>query len=339
MHPLRRLGAALASAALLAVVAAPAPARAVTGPYLDILAGEAGDTSFVDVGNAGDAPLTDCTVTIVDDWNRTYATLATGVTLGVNEYRRFERQAVPRGYYIGMARCAEDLYGVPFWTRTPEFFDVPARLAFHSEIMWLASEGISTGWPDGTFRPGEPINRDAMAAFLYRLAGEPTVSLPAASPFSDVAPDAPFYKEVCWLASTAISTGFPDGTFGPKVSVSREAVAAFLFRFFYDQQFPGRFAPHRTPTVAPFVDVPLASPFAREIAWLKQYEITTGYGDGTFRPHDVVARDAMAAFLFREHLVIVSNADTAEPDAPAGPAGPARVALDLAERPARAGRD
>nr|WP_275451229.1 S-layer homology domain-containing protein [Arthrobacter sp. H14] len=35
-------------------------------------------------------------------------------------------------------------------------------------MMWAAGAGITTGWPDGTYRPLEPINRDAMAAFLYR---------------------------------------------------------------------------------------------------------------------------------------------------------------------------
>ena len=40
---------------------------------------------------------------------------------------------------------------------------------------------IATGYPDGTFRPWNSVNRDAMAAFMYRLAGEPEVTLPAES--------------------------------------------------------------------------------------------------------------------------------------------------------------
>ena len=47
--------------------------------------------------------------------------------------------------------------------------DVKPTDPYYKEITWLGSTGISTGWDDGTFRPWEPINRDAMAAFLYRF--------------------------------------------------------------------------------------------------------------------------------------------------------------------------
>ena len=39
---------------------------------------------------------------------------------------------------------------------------------FAKEIAWLEEQGITTGWPDGTFRPGQAIDRDAMAAFIAR---------------------------------------------------------------------------------------------------------------------------------------------------------------------------
>ena len=50
------------------------------------------------------------------------------------------------------------------------FADVPANSQFYKEIAWLAEQGITKGWDDGTYRPGEPIHRDAMAAFLYRYS-------------------------------------------------------------------------------------------------------------------------------------------------------------------------
>jgi hypothetical protein len=63
---------------------------------------------------------------------------------------------------------------------------VSAANMFYTEIEWLAAQGISTGWPDGTFRPVSPVNRDAMAAFMYRFAGEPPFSAPIQSPFADI---------------------------------------------------------------------------------------------------------------------------------------------------------
>jgi hypothetical protein len=68
----------------------------------------------------------------------------------------------------------------------------------------MATLGISVGFSEGngtrTFRPGVAASRDMMAAFFYRLAGSPAYT-PGASPFTDVTPQTPFYKEILWLAS------------------------------------------------------------------------------------------------------------------------------------------
>ena len=64
------------------------------------------------------------------------------------------------------------------------------------------------------------MNRDAMAAFFYRAAGSPHVDLPATSHFSDVSTDNQFYREITWLASKGISTGWPDGTYRPVTPIA-----------------------------------------------------------------------------------------------------------------------
>lgn len=48
------------------------------------------------------------------------------------------------------------------------FTDVSRSQLFAKEMCWMKSEGISQGWADGTYRPLEPVKRDAMAAFLQR---------------------------------------------------------------------------------------------------------------------------------------------------------------------------
>ena len=48
------------------------------------------------------------------------------------------------------------------------FTDVPANYPFVNDINWLAQRRITTGYPDGTFRPNGSVHRDAMAAFVYR---------------------------------------------------------------------------------------------------------------------------------------------------------------------------
>ena len=170
------------------------------------------------------------------------------------------------------------------------FRDVPQSSPFYKEIEWLANEKITTGWPDGTFRPDAGVERAAMAAYFYRMAGSPPVNLPARSPFRDVAPQDQFYREIVWMHQQGIATGWADGTFRPHDSVNRDAMAAFFYRF------AGKPA---VPAGRNFSDVGANNQFYREIMWLKDTGIATGWADGTFRPWQPVERGAMAAFIYR----------------------------------------
>jgi len=186
----------------------------------------------------------------------------------------------------------------------PTFTDVAVDNQFYKEISWLSSAGISTGWVAGdgtrTYGPLLPVNRDAMAAFMYRLSGKPVFTPPAVSPFRDVATDNQFYKEITWLASTGVTTGWvePDGTktYRPLQSVNRDAMAAFMYRLAGKPAFT-------PPAVSPFRDVATDNQFYKEITWLASTGITNGWtapdGSKTYAPLQAVNRDAMAAFMYR----------------------------------------
>ena len=123
--------------------------------------------------------------------------------------------------------------GSPAYTppATSKFKDVATTNPFYKEISWLSEQGISNGWGDGTYRPLEPIQRDAMAAFLYRFAGSPAYTAPSKSQFNDLNTSSEFYKEISWLSAQGISTGWADGTYRPTSAIQRDAMAAFLYRF------------------------------------------------------------------------------------------------------------
>lgn len=114
-------------------------------------------------------------------------------------------------------------------SRSP-FKDLSPGDKFYREINWLADEGITTGYADGTFRPKDDISREAIAAFFYRAAGSPGASKPSSAPFRDVSRGDKFAKEILWLSKSGITTGYSNGTFKPYADVSREATAAFLYR-------------------------------------------------------------------------------------------------------------
>lgn len=178
---------------------------------------------------------------------------------------------------------------------------------FGMHIDFMYQQGISTGWlmPDGTreFRPLTSMNRDAMAAFLYRLAGKPDFT-PTKQSFTDVTPATDFYKEIEWLASEGISTGWSmaDGTyqFRPFEPVNRDAMAAFLYRFgLYEGMAPYE----ETAGEQWFIDVPGDIEHHLAMNWMAASEISTGWplGEGMneYRPTQPVNRDAMAAFVYR----------------------------------------
>jgi hypothetical protein len=173
--------------------------------------------------------------------------------------------------------------------RSP-FLDVSATHPFKDDICWLTEARVSTGFTDRTFRSGSAVSRQAMAAFLHRFAGDedPGACTPT---FSDVPADHAFFDDVCWLVGQEIAEGFPDGTFKPAAPVSRQAMAAFLFRFSGDPA-PGG-------CTQEFSDVSPRHPFFTEVCWLASSGITEGFADHTFRPSASVSRQAMAAFLHR----------------------------------------
>ncbi|GAA1337426.1 S8 family serine peptidase [Arthrobacter roseus] len=179
------------------------------------------------------------------------------------------------------------------------FSDVPDSLKFSQNINWMADEGLTTGYPDGTYRPFGTVNRDAMAAFMYRLAGEPAFDAPTTSPFTDITLDTKFYKEMAWMEATGLSDGYPNGTYRPLAPVNRDAMAAFMNRFAAEICSIDAAADYEAPNTKPFTDVEVNNLFQREISWMKETGVSTGYPDGSYHPVESVKRDAMAAFINR----------------------------------------
>lgn len=122
---------------------------------------------------------------------------------------------------------------------SPTFIDVTAESSdFYVQIEWLAANGYTQGWktPAGLeYRPLRAIGRDAMAAFLFRVAAPDGYEPPATSYFVDVTPtNSEFYTEISWMYEQGISTGWETSKgreYRPLNPVTRDAMASFLFRF------------------------------------------------------------------------------------------------------------
>ena len=143
--------------------------------------------------------------------------------------------AISRG---AMAAFMHRLAGRPSFAEptTTTFGDVSATHPFFTEIEWMASEGITTGTtasPKPLYKPGDPVSRGAMSAFMHRLAGRPSFAEPTTTTFGDVSATHPFFTEIEWMASEGITTGTtasPKPLYKPGDPVSRGAMSAFMHR-------------------------------------------------------------------------------------------------------------
>lgn len=160
---------------------------------------------------------------------------ATGVSTGFEDGTFRPMSDVARADMAAFLYRVARLSGEPAYTPDDAikaaFPDVDESTPHANEIWWLASKGISTGFPDGDFRPYDAIARCDMAAFLQRLGDHLGVADPAAGPsFHDVNASTPHAVSIAWLSGTGISTGFEDGTFRPYDTIKRCDMAAFLQR-------------------------------------------------------------------------------------------------------------
>lgn len=218
-----------------------------------------------------------------------------GATLGVKVTR------TKPGYKAASATAtATNRVTTGAFPGTP-FTDIK-RSPFSDEIRWMFESELSGGYPDGTYRPLDAMNRDAMAAFIYRLAGSPSFPPPKTRPFKDIPINHVFAKEIAWMKASGLSNGYPDSTYRPLHAMNRDAMAAFMYRLASSYCNVGAAENFRMPASSGFADVPRGTVFFKEIAWMRGTGVSNGWvddGKRTFRPVAPVTRETMAAFVQR----------------------------------------
>ena len=112
---------------------------------------------------------------------------------------------------------------------TRSFTDVAPGSEFYVAIEWMKEMGYAEGYGGATFGPTNAVSRQAMVAFLHRLAGSPQTAV--AAPFNDVPAGSQFADAVAWAAAAGVANGYDATTFGATAAVSRQAMAAFLYRY------------------------------------------------------------------------------------------------------------
>lgn len=143
--------------------------------------------------------------------------LERGIAGGYGDGTYRPEQAVTRGQ---MATFVTNAFELP--PGSTELTDV-AGTAHAAGIGAVTSAGVASGYPDGTFRPGQPVTRGQMATFLSNALELP----PTTAAFPDSV-GSPHEGGIGAVAEAGIARGFPDGTFRPTDPVTRAQMATFL---------------------------------------------------------------------------------------------------------------
>ena len=183
---------------------------------------------------------------------------------------------------------------VPGSTVEP-FHDVDADAWYADAVQYVYEQGLMQGTDAGLFSPEEPVNRGMVVTILYRLAGSPETD--ASMGFSDVEPDAYYADAVRWASSAGIVTGYSAAAFGPEDTITREQLAAMLYRYVCAQGI-SVFAEPLVPQA--FTDVSSISDYAAEaMAWAVDTGLMAGMPDGRLAPDGSATRAQTAVILMR----------------------------------------
>ena len=171
------------------------------------------------------------------------------------------------------------------------FNDVSESEWFYEAVKYVYDKGMMNGVSDTSFAPYSNLTRGMIAQVLYNLEGKPAVS---GSAYTDVAADQWYNDAVNWAAQKGIVTGYGDGAFGPMDNITREQMAAILYRY---AQYKGYDVSAKGDLTA-FTDGNTVSDWAKDaMSWAVGTALFNGKGDGILDPTTTATRAEVAKIL------------------------------------------
>ena len=174
------------------------------------------------------------------------------------------------------------------------FADVSGSDWFYNDVRYVYEKGIMDGTGIDRFSPNAPLTRAMIVTILYRMAGSPSVS--GSSDFTDVAAGKWFAKAVAWAAANGIVNGYGDSLFGPNDPVTREQLAAILYRY---AVYGGMTAVTLEENLGSFADTAQLSAYAiQAMNWAVGQGLINGSGSNLV-PKAQATRAQVAAIIHR----------------------------------------
>ena len=179
------------------------------------------------------------------------------------------------------------LLGLSVTASAASFSDVPAGASYAEAVNWAAEHGYVNGYSDGRFGVNDNVTRAQLSAILYRAAGSPAAS--GTTRFSDVAAGAYYVNAASWAADNGLVNGYADGRFGVGDPVTRQQVAAILWRW----------AGSPAASAQDYADEASISAYAgTAVDWSRANNIITARSDGRFDPAVPATRAEIVSALY-----------------------------------------
>jgi len=169
------------------------------------------------------------------------------------------------------------------------FIDVQASDYFYEAVRHLYCNGAISGYSDNTFRPYNNTTRGQLSKIIVLSKGWP-IDTTNGPHFNDVPQDHPFYLYIETAFNHAIIIGYPDGTYRPENNITRAQLCKVIVTA---QGWPidTSGGPH-------FSDVPPSNPFYGYVETAYNYEVISGYADGTFRWGNNATRGQISKIVY-----------------------------------------
>ncbi len=174
-----------------------------------------------------------------------------------------------------------------------KFNDVSANDWFASAVDYVTGKGMMNGTADNTFSPKANTTRGMVVTVLYRLENQPSTS---AASFTDVASGAYYANAVAWANANGIVSGYGSGKFGPNDKVTREQLAAILYRYAQYKKYDVSGAN----SLDGYADAQSVSSYAvPALQWANAAGVVTGKSGSKLDPKGNAVRAEVAAMLMR----------------------------------------
>ena len=233
-------------------------------------------------------------------------TKAKGTTIDLSDYTPTRTGYTFAGWYsdkeltekVTSVKLSENTTVYAKWTKNADetvagFTDVKAGDWFAEEVQYVVDKGLMSGTSKTTFAPSATTTRGMIVAILHRLEKEPAA---AASSFTDVKAGAYYEKAINWAAANEIVKGMSETIFAPDQAITREQMAAILYRY---AQFKG-YDMSKANKLDAYADAAQVSAYAvPAMQWANAENLITGKSATVLDPKGNATRAEVSSILMR----------------------------------------